>query len=163
SRGRGQRARPPDHEISRQGLTAMKKSFNLKPFLLEKGERVGLFVAGGLALLLVLLGLFKGLSSGSASAHAQKLDEQVTKLQQAQQRATPGRDDLPPEGVDPINYGKTVVALADYPGHSLFLTSPIKDSKRQSVTVFTPDEAYVEVVRANLPALVFDFENRGET
>src|SRR5581483_7922417 len=53
------------------------------------------------------------------------------------------------------------VAFADFPGRSNFITTPVKDTKRQPPKVLSPSESNVEVVPVQLPALVFDYVNRG--
>ena len=60
------------------------KKFDLKPLLIEKGERVGLYAATGLSFLLVVMGLLKVLSSGSASANAQQLEKQIADIKSKQ-------------------------------------------------------------------------------
>src|SRR5579885_3293265 len=56
---------------------AMKmKEFDFKQFLLEKGERVGLYAAGGIALLMIILSLFmphKGILSDSPRGRAEAI------------------------------------------------------------------------------------------
>src|SRR5271157_651962 len=52
------------------------KDFDFKQFLLEKGERVGLSAAGGIALLMIVLSLFwphKGLLSESPKKSAEAI------------------------------------------------------------------------------------------
>src|SRR5690242_16472356 len=54
------------------------KEFDFKGFLLEKGERVGLYAAGGIALLMVILSLFlpgKGLLSPSPKKSAKDMTD----------------------------------------------------------------------------------------
>lgn len=74
------------------------KEFDYKQFLLEKGERVGLAVAGSLAGLILILSLFmpgKGFFSGSPATKAATLEEGATKLQSKLASAEPTKDDLP--------------------------------------------------------------------
>src|SRR6266511_5098093 len=85
------------------------KKIDLKPFLMEKGERVGLYVAGGLALLLVGIGVVKGFSSGSASGNAGKLNERLDQLAQLQSNARPEQD----KGHLPENDGKDTASASD--------------------------------------------------
>jgi hypothetical protein len=51
---------------------AKKVQFDYKQFLLEKGEKVGLVVAGALAAIFIVLGLMFGMSRGSPLAPLQK-------------------------------------------------------------------------------------------
>ena len=65
-----------------------KMNFDFKQFLLQKGERVGLYVAAGLAVLLIALGVILlagrdgSLSAGANAAAMQKDTEDKEKLKQ---------------------------------------------------------------------------------
>jgi hypothetical protein len=141
------------------------KKIDLKPFLIEKGERVGLYAAAGLSFLLVVMGLLKVLGAGSASANADKLNDQIKKIEDAQNRARPqpGTNDMPPPLLDvDAEANWTILAAAKFPARSLFESPPPKDSMRQKPTILAPDEFYAAYVRANLPALDFEFKDVGD-
>lgn len=138
----------------------MKKlDINYKEFLLEKGERVGLCVAGGLALLLLILTLFmpgKGLFSGTAGGHAEELNKLSGGLAQKQANAQPGPQHLPGEVKEVIDaYRVKPVDATKYPSLVAFFSAVPKDSKRQVPEILKPVEFATAVVRAQLPALEF--------
>jgi hypothetical protein len=141
----------------------MLKKFDIKPFLMEKGERVGMYVASALAGLLVVLGVLKALGAGSAASNAEKLNKRLTDLEDAQRRASPKKDDLPPDdgsAQSSATYKNVAIAGAEYPNHPLYWSYPTIDAKRQLPTIFTADEAVVEVVRTKHYALVLDYDDR---
>ncbi len=140
----------------------MVKKFDLKPLLIEKGERVGLYIAAGLSFLLVVMGLLKVLGSGSASANAEKLSAKIGELEEKQRRASPAGDFVPKELPPPVADAKLkLVAAADFPSRPMFFSAPPKDSMRQKPNILGPEEFQVEYVRLNLPALDFDFKDDG--
>src|SRR5262249_3933831 len=143
------------------------KKINLKPLLMEKGERIGLFVAAGLSFLLVVIGVLKGFSAGSATANAKKLTDQLTTLENKQKSATPvatnpqhSPQDRYQGSLDELKF--RVVASADYPSSGIFTAPRMQDNKRQRPTILQTDEYAVELVRVPLPGLSFDFEQRGD-
>src|SRR5947209_19202308 len=72
----------------------------LQQLLLEKGERIGLCVAGGLAFLLLVLTLFlpgKGLFSGTASGHSDELTKKVPEVKSKHAQAQVTEGDKPPQ------------------------------------------------------------------
>src|SRR5690349_15750886 len=83
----------------------MKKKLDLKPLLIEKGERIGICAAAALSLLLVAMGVLKGFSAGSSTANAKKLNDQLTTLENLQRTRQPTDEHKPK---DPI----TAEALA---------------------------------------------------
>src|SRR5438034_431824 len=69
-----------------------KPNIDFKKLLLEKGEKIGLGVAVGFMLLLIIFGLFmpdKGFFSGSPSVNASKLKTESTRVKDQQARAEP--------------------------------------------------------------------------
>lgn len=140
------------------------KMKDLKPLLLEKGERIGLYVAAGLAVLLVGMGVLNGMKAGSPTENAKKLTDQATALQSKRQSARPseGGQDMPPairDDVEKLKF-KEIVA-AEYPSQAAFLGVRLKDNKRQKPTILPPEDYAVECVRAQLPGLVFQVVDRG--
>src|SRR5262245_18880993 len=143
----------------------MAKKFNFKQFVLEKGERFGLYVAGGLAALLLVLSLFmpgKGLFSGSASANVKKLQAAADDVASLQQRANPGPNDGPPAMSEVMkDFQVLMVKADDYPPRSLFYPGRTRDTKRQMPDVLHPDEFRTAVALVQLPSLEFSGETRG--
>lgn len=130
------------------------KKFDFKPLLMEKGERIGLYVAGGLSFLLVVMGLLKILGSGSASANAQKLTDKITTIKNNQDKARPKAEHEPGALPDASTLLRgDMLAAADFPAHALFIGPPPKDSMRQNPVIFPPEEFQAEFVRVTSPAL----------
>src|SRR5262245_53858673 len=75
----------------------MAKKFDIKELLLDKGERIGLGVAGGLAVLAVLSFFYTAFTGTSAAANKQVLDDQRQKVEARKVSARPGDTDLPPK------------------------------------------------------------------
>src|SRR5262245_49729133 len=69
-----------------------KRDFNVKNFLLQKGELVGLVAAGAVGLLLLLIGLGIAFSSPGAGKNADELEKIATAKDVAIDNATPGDD-----------------------------------------------------------------------
>jgi hypothetical protein len=132
----------------------MKKA-NLQQFMLEKGERVGLGVAAGIAFLLIAMSVPKIVGSGSAKANADSLKQLSTSLAALQERAIPGEQHKP----GPLRtLGDFSIPQVDdllattWPG---FFGRPNQDRKRQVPTILKPDEFQLAFLRAPLPALQF--------
>lgn len=144
----------------------MAKKFDFKQFVLEKGERFGLYAAAGLALLLLVLSLFmpgKGLFSGSASANVKKLQGAADDLARKQQQAKPGPGDQPPALDEAMKDFKVLVVKGDdYPPRSLFYPGRTRDTKRQMPEVLHPEEYQTAVALVQLPSLEFSWDRRGD-
>src|SRR4051794_7437182 len=98
------------------------KNFDAKQFLLEKGEFVGLYTAGGLAALMLLCGLFwpgYGFLGNGASANAGVLKKETESSWAKLRNATPPTDD----GIDKDAAAKLLAEANLKPGDSdLFRT-----------------------------------------
>jgi hypothetical protein len=127
--------------------------------MLEKGERVGLCAAGGLAVMLLALTLFmpgRGLFSGSASSHAEEINKLSGALAQKQANARPGAQHLPGEIKEVVDsYKPNTVDPTKYPTQVAFFAGQLRDKKRQMPVIFKAEEFQTAVVRAQLPALQF--------
>src|SRR5437764_11679597 len=80
----------------------MAKKVDFKQIMLQKGERVGLIVAGVLMVLLVATSLFlpnKGLFAGSSTEKAKVLDDSANWVSQklTDPNNVPGESDKPPK------------------------------------------------------------------
>src|SRR5258708_6315468 len=109
----------------------MMKKEDIKQLLLEKGERIGLCVAGGLAFLLLVLALFlpgKGLFSGSASGHIEELTKQTAEVKDKHTRATPTDSEKPGSLKDATaQFQVRLVDPQEYRATALFFRPPNKD------------------------------------
>src|SRR5204863_5680681 len=70
------------------------KDFDFKKFLLQKGERVGLWVAAGLMGLFLLVSMVKAFTTSSATTNAKEITELST------QKLGQIRSATPPAGYD---------------------------------------------------------------
>ena len=80
------------------------KDFNYKQFFFDHGERIGIGVAGFIALCLVLP-LFwpgSGFLSASAGANAENLDKLAVNVDNGIRTNTPGADDKPGDPTDKL-------------------------------------------------------------
>ena len=140
------------------------KKIDFQQLLLEKGERIGLCAAGGLAFILLALTLFmpgKGLFSGTASGHIEELTSRTKKLQEEHSRARPteGSADYPGPLKDTTEQFKVRhVASNEFQARSLFFPPPITDTKRQQPLIEKADEVKVAFVRGQFPAMQFQYD-----
>src|SRR5258707_9685286 len=140
------------------------KDFDWKKFLLERGERVGLYVAGGIAVLLLLFNLFmpgKGFFSGSPSANANDLKTRSAKGRDAINNARPD------EALSKVNLEHTKsVTFSILPPDEfrtlldLFAPKPVDQSKRLAPEVLVPVEFRTAVVFAQVRSYMY--HKRGE-
>ncbi|HKB37860.1 MAG TPA: hypothetical protein VKD72_15540, partial [Gemmataceae bacterium] len=141
------------------------KKINFQQLLLEKGERIGLCVAGGLAVILLALTLFmpgKGLFSGSASAHIEELTKLNTNLKSKHQAARPVDNDKPPDLKDAlVKFDHRLFDASEFPNHPGFFTPPPTDTKRHKPTLLLCDEFQVAVLVGSFPALQVKFDDVG--
>jgi len=139
------------------------KDFNFKQFLLEKGERVGLYAAGGIALLMIVLSLFwphKGLLSDSPKASA----EAITKVakDKKDQAGTAGPGTLAPSDAEKKNLREVDPQLQKQAGSvaqdpnafrmlfALFAPRDIPSNKRQNPSILGPEEFAASVWAAQI-------------
>lgn len=139
------------------------KDLNYKEFFLQNGEKVGLWVAGGLTVLIFILGtVWKGVFSESASANANTLR---VKTSTAEDNIKKSRPDESLRNLDPA----LVKAVNPSPIDSLnyicknppFVTTIAEDTKWRKPEVVMPTEFMVETIRQLVPSYAID--NEGET
>jgi hypothetical protein len=127
------------------------KDFDWKKFMVEKGERVALAVAGFIALLLIVLNVKSIFSAGPAkNADALKRKTQTLRDQLASNR--PKDSDLP-EKSDDLMRSFAFTYINDpsrYQVATLFPASGRVDDKRLQPELYTPVEGKVAVVQAQL-------------
>jgi hypothetical protein len=149
---------------------AMKlKEFDFKGFLLQKGERVGLYAAGGIAVLIVLLSLFwpgKGLFSPSPKTSANEISQGAADKKSAVVRAAPSQAEAEELRKVPGELQKQASSVAEDPGEfrlvaELFAPRAIPSNKRQNPSVFGPDEFEYQVVMAQISKYVIQQDRDG--
>jgi hypothetical protein len=141
----------------------MAKKFDFKQFMLQKGEMVGLGLAGVLLLAVGLTSLVSGLFAGSPSKMAKDLTAATEKVQNGLSSNQPSAADMPGETT-----GKT--GTFDYkpvekPEQYAF--GPIIDvlggsgsSLRRLPDIFKPEEARVEIAMVGLR--IYRLEKKGD-
>jgi hypothetical protein len=138
------------------------KDFDFKQFLLEKGERVGLGVAAGFMVLLLIFGLVNGLSGGSATGTQAELDKARTSAKNLIDTATPNPEDATKDAAllvaevqfDPLDPDKYRVA------NNFFTPSSIEDTKRRNPEILAPTEFRAELARAQIPGAIISTSNK---
>jgi hypothetical protein len=143
------------------------KEFDYKQFLLEKGERVGLYAAGGIALLMIVLSLFlpdKGLLSPSPRTRADVITKTAQDKKNAVATASPDDRqtkelrDVDPQlqkqagnvAQDPVTYR----LVAD-----MFAPREIPSNKRQNPSILVPEEFRAEVLCAQINNYMMKTQN----
>jgi hypothetical protein len=134
------------------------KEFDFKGFLLERGERVGLYAAGGLALLIVVLSLFlpgKGVWSPSPRKGAKDMDDLAASKKSAVINSKPTDTEVVELSKVPTELQKQASSVAEDAGEfrfagELFAPREIPSNKRQNPNVFAPEEFLAAVVDAQV-------------
>src|SRR5947209_7052214 len=120
------------------------KDFDFKSFMLQKGERVGLWTCVGLGAAFLILSLFmpgKGFFSGSPSANAGDIKNKSKDKQQLILNARPNPDiGIVPEEFKKIAEVKPEPPEAYRPTGDLFQPVPPDRSKRGMPRILTPTE-----------------------
>jgi len=144
------------------------KEIDFKQFLLEKGERVGLGLAVGLMVLMVLTSLFlpgSGLFSGSPVEKAKALEGTTQQVQSRLQSAQPDAADLPPADAKEKLKAFDVTALAEAPYEvaGLFDGGAAREVGRRPPEVFPVDEAHVAVAHVQVRSYIIKPGRNGES
>ena len=138
------------------------KDFEWKKFMIQKGERVALGVAGFLTFLLLAFNVKSFLDAGPAS-HAHTLDSNTKKLKDEQARNTPKREDDKPEEAKEALSAFTFGLINDpsvFQVASLFAIDPPIDSNRRQPKLFMPIEGKVAVVTSQLRTYILRENDR---
>lgn len=137
------------------------KDFDFKQFMLEKGERVGLGIAGGVALLLVVLCMMSVLRAGSPQKNADDLANLTKQVSQGLQTNTP-RDSVPDEKPPKDNKDKLIaldISQLDrkqYQLAGIFEGYTLEAAKRRMPVLELPDEGHVATAWVPVETYVFD-------
>jgi hypothetical protein len=137
-----------------------KPNVDFKKLMLEKGEKIGLGVAVGFMLLLIIFGLFmpdKGFFSGSPSENARKLKTESTRVKDRMVRAEPDPSlRVVPADVKDIGTAKPLVASAYLAPGDYFADSGVDTTKRLMPEILTPVEYRTAVVLAQEKVNIFN-------
>lgn len=136
------------------------KEFDAKQFLLEKGERVGLGVAVGLMVLMLIFSLFmpsNGFFSGSPAAKAAVLKTGTEQLETALRTRTPSDNDKPEkrEGGMP-DLDKSLLDPDNYEALAWFEPSIKESPARRPPKILNVVEAVAEVSHVLIDTYLFD-------
>jgi hypothetical protein len=136
----------------------MAKKFDVKQFMLLQGERVGLYAAAGLAVLLLVLGLRNAFSSPAGNKKA--LDDSVARTKQTMAR-TPSAD----EAAEISRVDQKLIASIKFDAVSVdpfvetlayFQQINDNDTKRRAPKLVLPDELRTAVARAQVRSFILD-------
>jgi hypothetical protein len=130
------------------------KNFDAKQFLLEKGERVGLYVAAGLMALLLVLGL-KNVFTSSAGANEKALKDLVVQKRQMISSSTPTAEEFKEIATPDRQLERamefTPVAAEKYPNTVAFFEGEAAaENLRRAPRIKTPVEFMAAVARAQV-------------
>src|SRR5438128_121956 len=96
------------------------KDFDYKQFLLERGERVGLYAAGGLGFLLIFLSLIwpgKALFNASPKPAAEEMSKSAKEKNNLVQTASPSEDERKQLRLVDPQLQKQASSVAEDPGN----------------------------------------------
>jgi hypothetical protein len=138
------------------------KDLNWKQFMMQKGERVALGVAGFLTILLIGLNIKSYLNAGPAK-HASALNAKTKDLDGKLRTNTPSRpDDLPEKADDALkNFTSTTINdSSQFAMQPLFLQSMPIDMNRRQPDLYPPVEGKVAIVQAQLWSYMLETDKR---
>jgi hypothetical protein len=122
---------------------------NIRQIVLQKGERYGFYLAGGLLLLFLFLGGYKAATSASTGTIVSKFDDGVKKIDQ--RIAQPGEQ---PKELDKVIYDDPTVARIPFTLYTvkndLWNPSANEQTKRLNPRLLSPSAAQVDFVRGSI-------------
>jgi hypothetical protein len=131
---------------------AKKLKIDFKKVLAEKGEKIGLYAAGGVLVLLLICG---GLMASKAASPGGIVKDMDAKVSTVQQRTVNGPSE--PAPIDPVIYkGATVakIPFTDYPTpNNFFNIAADEQLKRMNPRILTITDAQAQFIRGSLAAL----------
>jgi hypothetical protein len=146
------------------------KDFDYKQFLLERGERVGLYIAGGLAFLLIFLTLFW---PGAAIFHSSPKPEAKTIVEESRKKndlirtaAPQGQAEIDTLRKVDSQLLKQAATVSEDPagfrlGSEMFAPRDVRSSKRRNPTIVAPDEFMARIEPAQISNYMFVYERDG--
>ncbi len=124
-----------------------KQKFDVKKFLLEKGERVGIGMAAGVMVLMLAVGAMAGLNRDSPTKTASDITENANTIE-SKLRSGPA---LSPPGLDPsvlVTVDGTYISPSENRFvNDLSIDPSVEDKKRTKPTVLPPSEFQVAEFR----------------
>jgi hypothetical protein len=142
-------------------MAKKKKSggINFKQILLQKGERYGFYLAGGLLLLCLFLGGYKAASSASSGTIVSSFDDGIKKIDQTI-ASRPGEQ---PKELEKVIYDDPTVARIPFTLYAvkndLWNITANEQTKRLNPRLLSPTAAQVDFVRG--PIEVYDIIEEG--
>ena len=136
------------------------KEFDAKQFLLEKGERVGLYVALGLMAAMVVFSLFmpsKGFFSGSPAGKAEPLQQGTKNLENALAFGPARPDDLPESTANRlIDLDTSQLETKFYETLAWFVPVEKENPARRPPTILNVVEAEAQPAHVPIDTYMFD-------
>jgi len=138
----------------------MARRIDVKKVLVEKGEVIGLAVCGGVALILLLVGLVRAMRADSPTQLAKKLNDSAGRVSAQLNTAPPEpkADFLPKPGAADKEASFTVQTI-DLPSRfsngEAFATAYAVDDKRREPTVLTATEGKAAFVYGQVRSYIF--------
>ena len=130
--------------------------------LIEKGEKVGLYVCAGLMLLIVALGVYAATDVHDSSGTISEWKQSVQRIDSAI-AAPKHADELPLElRGDPKQLDSIAAASARRSGTPYFSPTAAPDSKRQNPIVLAPVEGQVDVRYLKILAKMVNVTENGD-
>jgi hypothetical protein len=130
-------------------MAKKKSGINFKQILMQKGERYGFYVAGGLLLLFLFLGGYQAITSASTSTIVDQFKKEIQSVDQKINRT--GEQ---PKPIDPGVYDTSTVAqipFVRYPvNNELFNIAVNEQTKRLNPHLFPPIETQMDFVRGSI-------------
>lgn len=126
------------------------KEFDFKQLMLQKGEKIGLYVGLGVMALLLLFGGVSTVKSDSPNTTADIIQAKTATVKnRVESGEATSLDDIPPEtkgivSVPPVQPDKFAIK-ADH-----FVPNPLEDTKRRNPDIQKPDAFQVDLIRASV-------------
>ena len=140
------------------------KEIDFKQFFIEHGEKIGLAVAGGLTVLLLLLTILGFLSADSPDAKKTAMNKEHARITSSFNNAKPSETDNPPLRTAKIEYAdlKGIPGTA-YLGDPYFTDDAVAPPKRRMPRVLpVSEDAYGAVALLPIKSLVVDNSDKAK-
>jgi hypothetical protein len=136
------------------------KDVDWKRFFIEKGERVGLGIAGFLMVVITGVSLFlpdHGFLVPAPTTNAKDLNDISDRESNRQRSAVPGEADKPPPiPAVPVSFENNRIDDGDsYRVTKLFIPPPADSTKRRVPELYQPDEATAAVAFSQVRSFIF--------
>jgi hypothetical protein len=139
------------------------KDFDYKAFLIQYGERIGLWAAVGITALILVFVVMDLFAGRSASQNAKLITDLSASKQQAIQSSRPTEDvDKVPTDIKEGATPQAVDAALYAANNFLFDPNAQEDKKWRLPTVLPPDDFIVRYVQAQVPSFIFKTGQSGD-